>query len=245
MTLGFASLAIAVLTITPVHAADHHSLNHSPGHSPEHSPEHSKSHSIHNPVPANRSQSKTLDRGSEVRVYNLKGKAWLKKGGNKLPLKVGQILTTGDLISSDAGAKLQLTIGRDVASYMEDEGQAKFELVDGKDWVVTLDQGSILSVVKNPEKRPEHFRIRTKSATMGVRGTIFYVKSMPKHPLFLCTCYGKVAVTSKEGTFELNGDRHNIPKEILEDSGKVTEAKIKHEHFDKDAGDLQKVLESI
>src|SRR4051812_36880613 len=105
-------------------------------------------------------------------VVALHGQAWkLSSTKEKSELKLGDHLTVDSVVRTASMGELTLKLDGDVAVFLKGNTQAHLSIKNGEDWSVQLEEGSMLSAVKNPQNRPEHFSIRTRTVTMGVRGT--------------------------------------------------------------------------
>jgi hypothetical protein len=133
---------------------------------------------------------------------------------NGEPARTGMDLRAGDLIVTGRLAELLFVTGRDAVliregSRVELDGQAGQLLVTGLR-VVT---GAVLSVFE-PEV-PK--RIRTPTATVGIRGTGVYVESEPGRT-YVCTCYGtadlEAAADPQRYRETVTATRHDEPRYI-------------------------------
>jgi len=76
--------------------------------------------------------------------------------------------------------------------------------------------GKLLTVSRN-----SHMNVRTATATIGIRGTGFYVEADPELTYF-CTCYGKTEVQASEdpdSNTTVVSKHHDRPLYILKDQG--------------------------
>jgi len=183
------------------------------------------------------------------KVASLVGKSWGLWGGHKEALHLGSELFSGEMIMTESASEVTLLIAHEVAALLKGNSQAQVDQVNGKDWSLTLHQGSVLSSVRNPEHRPNHFQVRTHAAVMGVRGTTFFVKTGSDGGVFLCTCHGTVAVTSAHGVqkeFVITSQHHDSPKNIVDGSNDVESrmkaAPVGSDHVDAEAVALEKLL---
>lgn len=129
------------------------------------------------------------------------GQVVIVSGGNPKPISTGtifhhgEVLRTGPkstaIITLNEGSKVKLNENSVLLASQLDEGAAAGGNVD-----IELQAGSAFAKV---QKRKENkFRIHTKSATMGVRGTEFFAGvSAPddKGDLWMCVREGSVEVT--------------------------------------------------
>lgn len=77
--------------------------------------------------------------------------------------------------------------------------------------------GKLLSVSRNAP-----MRIETSTATIGIRGTGFYVESVPDQTYF-CTCYGTTdinATADPESKTSVTATHHDRPLYIVQDGGR-------------------------
>ena len=77
--------------------------------------------------------------------------------------------------------------------------------------------GALLSVSRNTP-----MRVRTATATVGIRGTGFYMEAQPDQTYF-CTCYGATEVESNadpESKENIISKQHDRPVYIVQDGGK-------------------------
>ena len=131
---------------------------------------------------------------AEIKVISVSGKATY--GGSAVianqVLEPGQILDTSQsasvILSYPDGRKLQFKSGRAKLGAMKSELN-QVELITGKLF------GWFLKKRKNPEKA--HFRIKTKTAVAGVRGTKFMIEERPKKTYF-CVCEGELEVSKDQ-----------------------------------------------
>ena len=166
-------------------------------------------------------------------------------------------LVTGDPIyagiridTGSAGAILLLHEGTiQAALKLKPETALTIRAVAGGGIQTDLEHGMILSDVHNPDKRPTPYIVRTRTAVMGVRGTVFFVKEEPGKDVFLCTCSGEVSVhtgrtTATAETFK--GTHHDHPVLIHEGDGslasRTSPAPMGSDHTDAEGAELEKVL---
>lgn len=192
-------------------------------------------------------------------VHSASEGALKTRGSVQSPLKPGDRLQAGDIVSTASGsATLLLSDGKlKTAIKLRPETSVRvFRELTGFEAV--LQRGGLLSDVHNPEKRAHALQIRTRTAVMGVRGTIFYTQELKGRPLFLCTCVGKVAVRAA-GPKGAGPARKGPPDEVVFESkhhdrpvtiqagdsalgGRIQPAPMGDEHSDPEAGELEALL---
>lgn len=187
----------------------------------------------------------SVDFASAVEVQ---GKAWAVQKKERRELKTGDTLREGEAIETGDDGNVTLKLKNTAAVLVKPRTELTIEHPQKKDWMLHLKRGGVLSSVKNPEKRPNHFRIRTKAAVMGVRGTTFFVQTEPSKPVFLCTCAGTVSVTDSEGqsSITFTSKHHDSPKRIEQGretlARRLTNAPVGTDHLDAEAERLAQLL---
>lgn len=129
------------------------------------------------------------------------GQVVIISGGNPKPITTGQIFHHGEvlrtgpkstaIVTLNEGSKVKLNENSVLLASQLDEGAATGGAVD-----IELQAGSAFAKVT--KRKENKFRIHTKSATMGVRGTEFFAGvSAPddKGDLWMCVREGSVEVT--------------------------------------------------
>ncbi|CAE10662.1 FecR domain-containing protein [Wolinella succinogenes] len=113
------------------------------------------------------------------KISLLQGEATLTRGNDSLRAQNAMPLEEGDLIKTGAGSRLQLlfddktvvTLGEatlfSVTEYLKEgsDPKAKFNVAQGAFKVITGQIGKVA---------PQNFQIQTKTATIGIRGTIIW-----------------------------------------------------------------------
>ena len=113
-------------------------------------------------------------------------------------------INPGDWVTVSYGGKLTFTMGEDV--YRLRGGTTMKVEADDNSFVTGLRllAGAVLGVFGRGEKT-----IRTRSATIGIRGTGLYIDSAPDKTYF-CTCYGETEVrVPNMGSHIYKAEHHN------------------------------------
>lgn len=147
---------------------------------------------------------------------------------------VGMLVKPGDTISTGSGAEATYVIGRD-AFLQRDNSIIEFGAESAKAFMRVL-TGKILSVLD--KKGPRTVLVST--ATIGIRGTGFYIEDEPaaklgagttgQHPpgyakTYFCLCYGEVELTpavAPEQRTAYATKHHDHPINIHADPAMVT-----------------------
>jgi FecR protein len=116
---------------------------------------------------------------------------------NGTPARVGTPVKPGDRITTGAKSFAVVVVGKD-AYLLRDNSTIVLEESKAKPGVlenVLILTGKVLSVL---EKRPADQRVqyRTPNATIGIRGTGFYIEIEAGRTYF-CLCYGEAAIDGK------------------------------------------------
>lgn len=143
--------------------------------------------------------------GSAVaKITALSGQATLARGSNSLTAALGAALETKDTIITAKDSKAQLTfsdntivtVGKQskfsVDDYLDDNtpnSNAKFNMISG---TIRAMSGKIGKIA------PEKFTVKTKTATIGIRGTDFIVNVLPTGELATLCMQGSILVTPSD-----------------------------------------------
>ncbi|MGE4232018.1 MAG: FecR domain-containing protein [Bacteriovoracia bacterium] len=157
-------------------------------------------------------------------------------------LKVGDPIFAGDMIKTSKGGSAKLLIDNDIAVKVGPETEFLVENKGTKKTSVTVYVGMLMSKVRSLVKDKVDYEVKTPNATMGVRGTTFFVKQMPKKPTFLCVCEGKVDLAWKKGKTQITTKHHDSPKWVFPTSAKLVPGGMGKDHNDQDAVALAKFL---
>lgn len=174
-------------------------------------------------------------------VKELKGEV----SANGSPIFEGSKVFIHERLTTGPKSFVRLLLPDGVA--MQVGPQSSIELKRDKDKVTSLQliKGFVLSRIRSAVAPAEKdkFRVRTKSVSMGVRGTTFFAKAERKNT-FLCTCEGTVHVNWREGEETITSKHHDAPKFISDDKAQTEPAPMGADHSDDDAMALDKILTS-
>lgn len=187
------------------------------------------------------------------KITQLQGTAWIVSEGATTDAKIGAPIRSGDHVRTGEGSRAILKLGEgDSAVMLKADSEVAVQETPAKDWAVQLDHGGALFRVKNPEHRPNHLTVRTRSATMGVRGTTFFLEDTRKGPVFFCDCNGQVAVTdTRGGTQVFTSEHHDHPTDIAPGKGALAKRLTpthrqasEYDHSDADGAELDQAIDS-
>ncbi|MFM7462091.1 MAG: hypothetical protein ACKO15_14770 [Burkholderiales bacterium] len=111
--------------------------------------------------------------------------------------KVGTPMKVGDRVATGAKSSAVVVVGKD-AYLLRDNSTIVFEeskALPGLLGEVSVLTGKVLSVLEK-RLRDQRIQYRVPNATIGIRGTGFYVELYPERTYF-CLCYGEAAIDGK------------------------------------------------
>ena len=154
----------------------------------------------------------------EQSIYRLRGAVKVNDADADLQTRI----RSGDTIETGAGGELVFVVGSN-AMILRSESRliltAPPERTETSSLIITglrLLTGKVLSVSRN-----RSMRVETAVATIGIRGTGFYVESDPQQTYF-CTCYGETEIASNtdpESRETVSATQHDHPVYIVSDGG--------------------------
>ena len=103
----------------------------------------------------------------------------------------GQVLKKGDRLVAYGGKSFFVIRYDDGSRFLVRDGELTINKLAKKKMEVGLLKGTLLSYVK--QGSGQDFKIKTRTASLGVRGTKFWVSESPKDT-YLCVCEGSVAI---------------------------------------------------
>ena len=131
--------------------------------------------------------------GMEYQVKRHKGKILI----NDKPYSDQVILNDGDKVTA-IGKKSYIQISyEDKSSYLIKNGEMILEKIESEESIVSLLKGKFFHYKKPGSKRK--FLLKTKNATMGVRGTKYMVEATEFYD-YLCVCEGEVEAKRNLGS---------------------------------------------
>ena len=124
-------------------------------------------------------------------ILALKGSVAVKRAGNTLDAKNGMELLKGDSIITQKRSRVQVMLKDDTVITIGASSSFSFEeyALDGKNSKVTMraNRGFFRSVTgKIGKLAPERFKVKTSSATIGIRGTDFSGDILSGREIFKC-----------------------------------------------------------
>ena len=149
-------------------------------------------------------------------VTALQGKAQLSREAEVLNVSKGSKIKKQDLLTTSAHSKAQVILHDDTVITIGPKSEYLFEhYQDGDDPEVTmrLNRGFFKTVTGKIGKiAPQRFKIKTKAATIGIRGTQFMASVQNDEEKIGCI-QGVIVVYTKDGEYEIKSGKMIIYKE--------------------------------
>ena len=153
-------------------------------------------------------------------AFALEGEVVFVKGTATQADKPLDVLKVKDRI----GAGATLKTGKNSFVRVRFEGGLVFQLGSESELVLNvpeisgssleLKRGDLLTYLKPDGKKQERLKVKSPSATMGIRGTVLFVTTRFQEGESLCTCEGEVRVdqNGQEKTFKTA--KHDSPVQL-------------------------------
>lgn len=145
-------------------------------------------------------------------IYELKGKVLVN--GQRANEKT--IITASSTVETGSGSFVVFVIGSD-AHILRENSKVNFSGTDLLEEGLRLVTGKLMSVFGHRNSPRNQLKMRTTTATIGIRGTGVYAESYEDRS-YVCTCYGstRIAATDNPETFEdVTTTHHDAPRFIL------------------------------
>lgn len=150
-------------------------------------------------------------------IYRISGEATV----NDKPATMATVVAPGDTVQTGKGSEIIFVVNSNSMILrggskviIEAEKQSATSIVISGLRLLT---GALLSVSRNTP-----MRVRTPNATVGIRGTGFYIEAEPEQTYF-CTCYGTTEIAANvdpENKETIVAKQHDRPVYILSNEGK-------------------------
>lgn len=147
-------------------------------------------------------------------IYRISGAATVNDKSATLDTKINP----GDTIKTDRNSEMVFVVNSNAmivrgntTVVIEKEEKGSSLIISG----LRMLTGALLSVSRNTP-----MKVRTQSATIGIRGTGFYIEADPAQTYF-CTCYGQTEVVSNADATSrdtITAKHHDKPIYILNDA---------------------------
>lgn len=138
-------------------------------------------------------------------VTALQGNATLLRNNNTLTLSQGFKLTNNDTINTAAHSKVQVILNDDTVITIGPNSEYYFQSINSKtqEASMQLKRGFFKTVTGKIGKiAPERFKIKTKAATIGIRGTQFMAYVTNDEEQIACI-HGKIVVFTADKEYDI------------------------------------------
>ena len=149
-------------------------------------------------------------------VYRISGNATV----NYKPASLDTRIVPGDTVKTGKDSELVMVVNTN-AMILRGGSNVIIEAEKRQDSLIIsglrMLSGALLSVSRNTP-----MRVRSPTATIGIRGTGFYIEADPEQTYF-CTCYGSTEVASNtdpDSKETITAKQHDRPVYILKDGAK-------------------------
>ena len=149
-------------------------------------------------------------------IYRISGSATV----NDKPASLDTKIVPGDTVKTGKDSELVMVVNTN-AMILRGGSNVIIEAEKRQDSLIIsglrMLSGALLSVSRNTP-----MRVRSPTATIGIRGTGFYIEADPEQTYF-CTCYGSTEVASNtdpESKENITAKQHDRPVYVLKDGAK-------------------------
>jgi hypothetical protein len=157
-------------------------------------------------------------------------------------LHEGDELNPGDEIVTGHRGIARLLLSQGVAMQIGPGSRVVLEKgKHGAPTTVELFKGYLLSKIRKDGDGIK-YRVRTKTASLGVRGTTFFAKQEPDGRTFVCVCEGTVVTTWDKGEKLITSKHHDAPTWVEAGNPKGVKAPMGDEHNDEEIAALAALL---
>ncbi len=121
----------------------------------------------------------------------------------------GMKLAEGNTIEAKGKKSLFIVRYSNGAKYMLRNGKLILKEFNINESKINLISGKLITSIKNKTYKKDKFIVKTRTASLGVRGTKFWILESPKDT-YLCVCEGTVSASNKkyQTTVKKNEDLH-------------------------------------
>ena len=187
-----------------------------------------------------------------IQVYRLsEGLKLISKGQTQTPA-AGTLLEPGTIVvtAETGGAILVLNqAGAQTAVKLLPQTRVRILALEKNELQtqqIEIEEGALIAATQNAGTIKRPFRVKTRTATLGVRGTGFFLKAHQGQPAFLCVCQGEVEVKSRRDTLRFKSKHHDHSMQFTKAEGQLASrlerVPMGNEHSDADGGELNEVL---
>ena len=156
-------------------------------------------------------------------------------------LQAGDSVSPGDEIVTGHRGVARVVLSEGVAMQIGPGSRVVLENTKGEPTTVELFKGYVLSKIRHDGDAIK-FRVRTKTASLGVRGTTFFAKQEADGRTFVCVCEGTVVASWDKGQKLITTKHHEAPTWVEAGNPKGAAAPMGNEHNDEEIAALEALL---
>lgn len=148
-------------------------------------------------------------------IFKIRGKVLV----NKREAKKGQLIKNGDVLETfDSSIVIFIVDGCVYKLRPNSKLEFKKRKKENTTHILSLIRGAILSVYEKEVQKT----LKTKSVSIGIRGSAAYLESMPQSDYF-CLCYGQAEIRDRNNQIlkEIKTKHHDKPLIITKDGSKT------------------------
>jgi hypothetical protein len=134
-----------------------------------------------------------------AKIYFLIGEVTV----NGQPGTIGQILKENDIIATGSESRVEMILGDHSGVQLRENCQAEV-LLQGSDWQLNVQKGAILNIFA----RGRRYRLKSPTAVVAIRGTIFYTHVYSENDQYICACNGTIDIDYGTETKRVSGTHH-------------------------------------
>ena len=136
---------------------------------------------------------------------------------NGIKAEIGDSVTNGDNIITEADSVCEVVFNE--RNIIQIGADSLFSIGSSSSIDFSLEKGSLAAVADKLNKiaaMKERLVVKTPSAVMGIRGTLFFIKVEDENSSYLCVCRGKANTYNGEGKSRklIEADHHKATRFI-------------------------------
>jgi hypothetical protein len=151
-------------------------------------------------------------------IYRIRGEAWVNGKAANMETRI----KPGDTVQTGKDSELIFVVNGNHSMILREDSHLETEAVKDTLGSLLINGLRILTGKLLSVSRHAKIQVRTTTASLGIRGTGFYVEADPQLTYF-CTCYGTTdisAISDPTSKTTVESKHHDRPLYIVSDAGK-------------------------
>ncbi len=148
-----------------------------------------------------------------INPANLDGKLVYVEGEvliNNRTAEIGDTVHTGDAVATSADGIAEITFGsRNILRF----GENTRAVIDSEWKGVKMETGSMGAVLNGLARlgfdKDNRFQVKVPTASLGVRGTSFFISQPEENETYFCTCYGQLHIEPEDGSNAIDTEAYH------------------------------------